>query len=236
MSRRNALPIFGAGLVVAAALPSIARADDDTIAAIAARANAKAAAEREEKKPKPVREEGEGTNLVSAQSPGHFCWWEEARRVPSALLGRTLTAFRVPRTLAGRRRSLRRRRAIGPLLLQEPPAPRHQDRFGRQRRRPQLHPIDVPSSTVSAVRSQRHSNRRLSGRGTQPSLPAKLSEHGGDNRRRRMCCVRACCSVCACVRVCAFTHHTWRRASVARKRGPSGRPETEDVLPSCNEY
>jgi hypothetical protein len=76
MSRRNALPIFGAGLVAAAALPSMARADEDSIAAIAARANAKAAAEREAKMPKPVREEGDGANLVSAQSSGHHRWWQ----------------------------------------------------------------------------------------------------------------------------------------------------------------
>jgi hypothetical protein len=73
MSRRNALPIFGAGLAVAAGLPRLARADDDAIAAIAARANAKAAAEREAKKPKPIREEGEGSNLVSAPPHGLFC-------------------------------------------------------------------------------------------------------------------------------------------------------------------
>ena len=64
VSRRNALPLFGAGALALAAAPRVALADDDAIAAIAARANAAAAAEREAKKPKPLRNDEESSFQV----------------------------------------------------------------------------------------------------------------------------------------------------------------------------
>ena len=66
LSRRNAIPLFGAGLALAA-MPRSAKAD--SIGDIAARANAQAQLDRENAKPKAVREEGEGTFPVRFAVP-----------------------------------------------------------------------------------------------------------------------------------------------------------------------
>jgi len=84
MSRRSALPLFGAGLALAA-LPTVVCADDDAVARIAARQNAAAQAERDANKPVVEREAGEGANLVrSACRFGLFllCTWIRPSPLP----------------------------------------------------------------------------------------------------------------------------------------------------------
>eukprot|EP00967_Tisochrysis_lutea_P084912 scaffold118896_cov27-Tisochrysis_lutea.AAC.2 len=83
ISRRNFLPLGAAAGLSLAAMPAFA--EDDAIAAIAARANAKAAAEREAKKPQPVREAGEGADLVSI----HKCLATARKTEPYHLSGRS---------------------------------------------------------------------------------------------------------------------------------------------------